>query len=570
MLTVQGESVAFDIGWRFQLVQKGQGIVEMYGWTTVQEKSNPEEIVWEKSGEGACSWHLEGDADGNHEVDARNIVTGKRRRKEVDYRQLDRQLRSKENAARAAVRSDTPSDDEGDAGSPPEVRESKSSHELSQQHRAQVAKVVKLFKLWMLSTRTKYHEDRLQRRGALGTNLPVQLSTEAAQHALEKELRAYNVRVAHREQGTVILIDIVARQRFKEMHADLWESAPMPSTTTKTDSKHSQKDQPSKTCEKTCDEGPTAEAPEKEAPAPVAPAPISSPTSTLPSAPARVLSPVAPAAVTPSAPSAPSAQACAVQNVVAELSTEQPSAIREGRETKRRRLRKAVASSGDEHESATVKAGSVLVDQVPIKHLEGLKSAPQEVPDGAELPSAGSVVAASVPANTPAGPLDPIDVGGQTNAAPAESASSPGGDELSGQQTNCPADPTTPTIADEAPQGLASATCASSPVKEVPQTGAQEGQTQAPKAAAGAARGLEEVQSEIDAQPPPEKAYHLLVELAKIEVEPLVLARTKIGATVNRMRKHYKDHQQIVSAAAELVGRWKSTWLQQREQQAAS
>merc|ERR1712060_338026 len=103
----------------------------------------------------------------------------------------------------------------------------KTPKEWSELHNKNVALAMKLFKQWMLSTRTQLHEERLRRRGSLSTTLPVCFSA-SGKGLIEKELRTYGVRVAHRSEGTVINVDTAARSSFQERHAELWRSAPFP------------------------------------------------------------------------------------------------------------------------------------------------------------------------------------------------------------------------------------------------------------------------------------------------------------------------------------------------------
>lgn len=54
--------------------------------------------------------------------------------------------------------------------------------------------------------------------------------------------------------------------------------------------------------------------------------------------------------------------------------------------------------------------------------------------------------------------------------------------------------------------------------------------------------------------------------LARQRVDAPTLERTKIGATVNLLRKRYKGDKAVESLALEIVNRWKQVWNLQRPQ----
>jgi len=224
-LTVRGNTVMFDNQSlpEYQIEVQPDGSLEMIGWIASDEKSSPETIVWTKDGEGVCKWTLEDDVDlPTHEVDGcniSNVVQGKRSRAPVDYKALHRQILSEELSGRDSFQN------EYNSGSEPEAKEVRSASEHTVCNAQDVARCVALFKKWMLSTRTPRHEERLRRRGSVSATLPVKL-TGAAQFSFQKEVRPYSARVAHREAGTVISVDVAGRTRFQELHSVLWMERP--------------------------------------------------------------------------------------------------------------------------------------------------------------------------------------------------------------------------------------------------------------------------------------------------------------------------------------------------------
>lgn len=96
-ITNRGDSdVVFDQGLRFTL-EAVDNTVMLDGWRAVPEKSSANKITWTKDGEKAMFWRFENevetDADDlKEEVSEDNIVTGKRRRKGVDYAALNKKM----------------------------------------------------------------------------------------------------------------------------------------------------------------------------------------------------------------------------------------------------------------------------------------------------------------------------------------------------------------------------------------------------------------------------------------------------------------------------------------------
>jgi len=231
MLVVRGDAVKFDCGLALRLTVQLNGEIDLDGWHASPHRSSAEEIVWTKGDDACCSWYLEDDADGGEngtpEVDVRNIIHGKRQRCAVDYRALDRELNRAELAQTRALHSDASGGGEDSDASPraPQAEERRAPREWSQQHAEKAAEAVELFKRWMLSTRTPRHEELMRRRGVLSTTLPVH-TTGVGRTAIERELRLYGARIAHREQGLVVSVDAAARLQFQRRHAELWQAAP--------------------------------------------------------------------------------------------------------------------------------------------------------------------------------------------------------------------------------------------------------------------------------------------------------------------------------------------------------
>lgn len=80
---------------------------------------------------------------------------------------------------------------------------------------------------------------------------------------------------------------------------------------------------------------------------------------------------------------------------------------------------------------------------------------------------------------------------------------------------------------------------------------------------------IEEAQAQLDAKPAVEQVSVLMAFLAQQQVDIAVLTRTKVGATVNRARKHYAGHH-VSEQAAELVERWRCLYhAETRREEAA-
>lgn len=98
-LNVVDGNVKFDMGTTYTLVQVGD-TVELDGWRAVLSKSNSNRIVWAKEGEKPMHWRFEseieaegGDVKPDDEgISEDNIITGKRRRKGVDYAELHKKM----------------------------------------------------------------------------------------------------------------------------------------------------------------------------------------------------------------------------------------------------------------------------------------------------------------------------------------------------------------------------------------------------------------------------------------------------------------------------------------------
>jgi hypothetical protein len=88
-------SVKFDEGLQFTM-ETVDNTVEMEGWRALPEKSTSNKIVWGKEGEASIFWRFESEYEDpsalDEEVEASNIITGKRRRTGVDYAALDKTM----------------------------------------------------------------------------------------------------------------------------------------------------------------------------------------------------------------------------------------------------------------------------------------------------------------------------------------------------------------------------------------------------------------------------------------------------------------------------------------------
>lgn len=389
MFTVKNATATFDNGSSYTIRRNADEQIELLGWQVSEAKSTPEKIVWTKDGGDSCAWHLEDEVNTSlPEVNVKNIISSKRHRGDVDYKALDREMRREEGRRAAPVR-DEDSEDSGGA------QEAMSSKEWSEQHDRNAAKATALFVKWVLSTRTPQHEEKLRRRGSLSVTIPVRM-TGVGQGLLDKELRPYGVQVAHRAQGSVVIMDLASRQRFKDRHEDLWKSTPLPKAI----------DKPPKTTVSASAPAPTKMA-EKVAPNVVA---LSKPVAAAAEvATSKVLDP-APAGDVP------------VPGI------------------KRRRLRRIAGDSDDD--------------------------------------------------------------------------------------------------------------------------GGGKGQTESKGPAAPAAESLEQAQALLDASPSAESAVELFAFLERQSVDAAVLVRTKIGATVNRVKKSHIDNPKVVAAAGVLVERWRQLYRQ--------
>lgn len=234
LLTVKDDCVRFDSGLTYQIKQPIPGIFDVAGWKSIASKSTPEEIFWQL-GQLVVSWQLEDDADrpaDEEGIDVRNIIEGKRRRTQVDYKALEKQLDLEEQAGKD-IYSDDSDEDPRTTGravakrssvrSSHEAIETMSPQEWSALHQARCGKAMELFHKWMLSTCTERHDELLRRKGKLVTRLPVEI-VKAGQTMLQKELSGYSVKVAFREQETVIIVDDAARKRYEERHRSEWQT----------------------------------------------------------------------------------------------------------------------------------------------------------------------------------------------------------------------------------------------------------------------------------------------------------------------------------------------------------
>eukprot|EP00747_Dinoflagellata_sp_TGD_P072693 gnl/TRDRNA2_/TRDRNA2_157590_c0_seq2.p1 gnl/TRDRNA2_/TRDRNA2_157590_c0~~gnl/TRDRNA2_/TRDRNA2_157590_c0_seq2.p1 ORF type:complete len:559 (-),score=137.69 gnl/TRDRNA2_/TRDRNA2_157590_c0_seq2:41-1717(-) len=454
LLTVRKDVVEFESGiGPFRVRTRPDGLLEMIGWIASAEKSDSDRIVWSCEGQGTCSWFLESDADdkvaddGLEALDARNIISGKRERKKVNYRELDRKMKEEERRMQA-------SDSDEDAGALGEAKEVMSAGEWSQLHTQNVAKVVERFRTWMLATRTPQHEERLRRRGNLTTTLDVKI-TGAGQRQLQEQLRPYGAHVAHRDQGTVIRVDAAARDKFKARHPDLWRNAPLP--------------QASEPQPKVANEGLDAASSASRAP----------PQST------------------------------------AQVATSAGDGERAGGRLKKKKAR--IADDDDEVPAPAAVApadGAGATDDRP----ESLASK--------DPPQATS-------------PVQPVAV---KPAAPAQAA-----DAASAVSVKSPSAASSSPVA-AAPQPPKPPAPSVPPAPQVSEA-----------AAAAAAQTVEQAQELLDKWPPPraKETAVLLSFLNTCNIDFATLARTKVGITINKIRKHYTNDRAINSAATDLLTKWK-------------
>eukprot|EP00434_Breviolum_minutum_P007900 symbB.v1.2.006968.t1/scaffold348.1/size222345/7 len=70
----------------------------------------------------------------------------------------------------------------------------------------------------------------------------------------------------------------------------------------------------------------------------------------------------------------------------------------------------------------------------------------------------------------------------------------------------------------------------------------------------------------LESRPPAEEALKELINLEMQNVDHHVLVATKIGVTVNSLRKTYASHPDVVKRATSLVKRWRETWEQFQNQ----
>jgi len=99
---VRGSSVKFDLGGEYTVVEV-DNTVELDGARANVAKSTTQKIIWEK-GEESMSWRFEselqetedGSVQPDLDVDTSNIITGKRRRREVNYVMANKELEEKE------------------------------------------------------------------------------------------------------------------------------------------------------------------------------------------------------------------------------------------------------------------------------------------------------------------------------------------------------------------------------------------------------------------------------------------------------------------------------------------
>lgn len=73
---------------------------------------------------------------------------------------------------------------------------------------------------------------------------------------------------------------------------------------------------------------------------------------------------------------------------------------------------------------------------------------------------------------------------------------------------------------------------------------------------------LKEAQSLLEANPLGSQAAALLEYLSKQPIDATVLEQTKIGATLNKLKKQYQKggRRDLAAACAELVERWRLVW----------
>lgn len=78
-------------------------------------------------------------------------------------------------------------------------------------------------------------------------------------------------------------------------------------------------------------------------------------------------------------------------------------------------------------------------------------------------------------------------------------------------------------------------------------------------------KSVEEAKATLDAlTSSPDEVADALAKLGKLRIDAGMLFNTKIGMTVNAVRKRFKAHPAIGAPATELVTRWKAVWQLQR------
>jgi len=637
LFTVRGDTVLFDSGMTFKVVTRSDGALEAVGWTALPDRSSAEEIVW-SNGQRCCSWTLEDDVGGLEEdfgIDMRNVIVGKRKRAPVDYKALDIQLREDEAAARK-IRSDEEFS-ESEERRPgkrhaKEAKESMTSREWSDLHAKKIAAVMKLFEKWMLSTRSTAHEEKLNRRGSLSTTFPVCL-TGAGQRGLEKELRVYGATVAHREQGSVIMVDKAARQKFAERHRDLWRSTPLPTPKVRDREKprtgHGAGPAASEAAKAAALGVQTNNGHSLAAPAgsksggAVNGAKASSLSTSGVDGAAESVDCAAPPAATASA----AAQAAdAVAPAPAPAPAPRGTLAVAGGLGRLRKLRRIMPDSDEsDGEKAAVRSVAVAPDRTESKQ-EGSPGVPEEREKASASNGAAAPLCAVAAATPPADPAttEPVGNGAATGARVAASseagvtaasaatgssaeAGSSSGAEGEPTPGPVPPQPASPPRPDEATEASALSVPDSSAAACEPETGAgaaaeasaepkvepkamtksetkdeakPETEAEAKDGAGAAAKpeaeaeaearvappqSLEEAKARLEAGPPFAEARKILEYLGKVPVDAPTLVRTKVGVTVNKMKKKYQADSALVAAASELVERWKQIWQQQRQ-----
>eukprot|EP00931_Biecheleriopsis_adriatica_P122093 TRINITY_DN9710_c0_g1_i1.p1 TRINITY_DN9710_c0_g1~~TRINITY_DN9710_c0_g1_i1.p1 ORF type:complete len:706 (+),score=213.91 TRINITY_DN9710_c0_g1_i1:303-2120(+) len=80
---------------------------------------------------------------------------------------------------------------------------------------------------------------------------------------------------------------------------------------------------------------------------------------------------------------------------------------------------------------------------------------------------------------------------------------------------------------------------------------------------------VQEAKARLEASPPPsaEEVSDIVDFLTAASVDATLLAATKIGATVNRVRKAYVGDAALAEKASELVARWRAVWQQFQKEQ---